>query len=166
LPILVVLHLGEPFGTTFADWLAGRSPVPVAVVDAEMALPRPGRPGVWIAPPGRHLLVASGALRLTNGPERLSCRPSVDVLFESVAEELGARAIGCLLTGMGRDGALGLLAMRQAGGATIAQDEASSVVYGMPRAACQLGAAERVLGLDRIGETLLALAAGAPRQEE
>ena len=98
-----------------------------------------------------------GRLRLTRDPERHSCRPSVDVLFESVASEYGACAAACLLTGMGRDGALGLLEIRNAGGLTIAQDEATSVVYGMPREAALLGAATHVLPLGDIGARLAAL---------
>jgi two-component system chemotaxis response regulator CheB len=82
----------------------------------------------------------------------------VDVLFESVAREFGAAAAACLLTGMGRDGASGLLEIRRAGGLTIAQDEASSIVYGMPREAVLLDAAERVLPLNEIGPALAALA--------
>jgi two-component system chemotaxis response regulator CheB len=83
----------------------------------------------------------------------------VDVLFESVAAEYGANAVACLLTGMGRDGALGLLRIRQTGGLTIAQDETTSVVYGMPREAAILGAAEQVLRLGDIGARLGALQA-------
>jgi two-component system chemotaxis response regulator CheB len=81
----------------------------------------------------------------------------VDVLFESVATEYGAAAAACLLTGMGRDGALGLLKIRQAGGLTIAQDETTSVVYGMPREAALLGAASHILGLGDIGTRLATL---------
>ncbi len=88
-----------------------------------------------MAPGDRHLIVREGRLRLTRDAERHSCRPSVDVLFESVATEYGGSAAACLLTGMGRDGAAGLLKIRQAGGVTIAQDEATSMVYGMPREA-------------------------------
>jgi two-component system chemotaxis response regulator CheB len=85
------------------------------------------------------------------------CRPSIDVLFESIAVEHGARATACLLTGMGRDGARGLLAIRRSGGLTIAQDEATSVVYGMPREAAACGAAVHVLPLGDIGPFLKAL---------
>jgi two-component system chemotaxis response regulator CheB len=84
----------------------------------------------------------------------------VDVLFESVARSCGDEAVACLLTGMGRDGAAGLLEVRRAGGLTLAQDEASSVVYGMPREAVLLGAVERVLPLGEIGRALAAAAAG------
>ena len=80
----------------------------------------------------------------------------MDVLFESVARDCGADALACLLTGMGRDGAQGLLAIRQAGGATIAQDEATSVVFGMPREAILLGAAQRVLPIHEIGAAIAA----------
>jgi two-component system, chemotaxis family, protein-glutamate methylesterase/glutaminase len=91
---------------------------------------------------------------VTLDQERHSCRPSVDVLFESIAADYGAGSAACLLTGMGKDGAAGLLRIRQAGGTTIAQDEASSVVYGMPREAALLGAAAYVLPLREIGARL------------
>ncbi|HEY4186520.1 MAG TPA: chemotaxis-specific protein-glutamate methyltransferase CheB [Polyangia bacterium] len=156
LPILLVLHIGEPFGQAFADWLDGQSSRPVAfAVDGEPLSGTVGR--VVMAPPNRHLVVGGGRLHLTRDPERHSCRPSVDVLFESVAREIGSAAAGCLLTGMGRDGASGLLDIRRAGGLTIAQDEATSVVYGMPREAVLLDAAERVLPLQAIAPALGAL---------
>jgi two-component system chemotaxis response regulator CheB len=110
-----------------------------------------------VAPGGRHLVVRDGRLHLTTDLERHSCRPSVDVLFESVAREHGASAAACLLTGMGKDGALGLLKIRQAGGTTIAQDETSSVIYGMPREAAMLGAATHVLRLGEIAPRLASL---------
>ena len=114
-----------------------------------------------MAPPGKHLVVAGGrACDLTSDPQRHSCRPSVDVLFESIAREMGAVTIAALLTGMGRDGATGLLGIRRAGGATIAQDEATSTVYGMPREAALIGAAEQILPIQDIGPAI-ALAAGA-----
>jgi two-component system chemotaxis response regulator CheB len=107
-----------------------------------------------MAMPGRHLTVEQGRFHLSHAAERHSCRPSVDVLFESVALDYGPRAAACLLTGMGRDGAAGLLEIHRRGGLTIAQDEASSVVYGMPREAAQLGAASRILPLGDIGPAL------------
>jgi two-component system chemotaxis response regulator CheB len=160
LPILVVIHLGEPFAGPFAEWLDGQSRLRVAYARDAEALPKIGQPGVILAPPGRHLALHDGKLHLTDDPERHSCRPSVDVLFESVARELGNEGVGCLLTGMGRDGAEGLLAIRRAGGMTLAQDEASSVVYGMPREAALLNAAGQILPLDQIAPTLVKLASG------
>jgi two-component system chemotaxis response regulator CheB len=157
LPVLLVLHIGAPFGASFADWLDGQ--VGLQVRFALDGQPLDGPPGrVLMAPPEQHLTVQGGRLRLHAGPERHSCRPSVDVLYDSIARETGASAAACLLTGMGRDGAAGLLAIRQAGGFTIAQDEATSVVYGMPREAALLGAAERVLPLRQIGPALAGLA--------
>ncbi len=158
LPLLIVIHLGRPFAGPFAEWLDGQSPLRVAYASDGQALPRAG---AVLAPPGFHLALREGKLRLTEDPERHSCRPSVDVLFESVAREAGAGGAGVLLTGMGRDGAEGLLAIRRAGGVTISQDEATSVVYGMPREAALLGAASQVLPLDRIAPALLRLASGA-----
>jgi two-component system chemotaxis response regulator CheB len=97
-------------------------------------------------------------MRLTDDSEVHSCRPSVDVLFESIAGELGRQTIAGLLTGMGRDGARGLLAIRMAGGVTFAQDEESSVVFGMPREAIALGAAVHVLPLGDMARFLVAQA--------
>lgn len=162
LPILLVVHIGRPFGAAFAEWLDRESPLRVAHVADGEPLPPAGQARVLMAPPDVHLVLRQGRLYLTRDPERHSCRPSVDVLLESLARELGPRGIGCVLTGMGRDGAEGLLAVRRAGGATLTQDEATSTVFGMPREAIQLGAAERVLPLDRIAPALAALAAGAP----
>jgi two-component system chemotaxis response regulator CheB len=158
LPILLVLHIGHPFGDAFADWLDGQSGRRVAfAVEGESVRAAQGR--VIMAPPDRHLVVRAGRLHLSREDERHSCRPSVDVLFESVAREFGAAAVGCLLTGMGRDGAAGLLDIRRAGGLTIAQDEATSIVYGMPKEAVLLGAVDQVLPLREIAPTLVGLAA-------
>ncbi|MBI4559805.1 MAG: chemotaxis-specific protein-glutamate methyltransferase CheB [Candidatus Hydrogenedentes bacterium] len=155
-PILLVVHIGSPFGTAFAEWLDAETPHRVACArDGESLSHGAGR--VIIAPPDRHLLVQRGRLVLTSDAPRHSCRPSVDVLFESVAREYGAASAGCLLTGMGRDGALGLLEMRRSGALTIAEDESTCVVYGMPREAIQIGAAERILPLGEIGPVLAGL---------
>jgi two-component system chemotaxis response regulator CheB len=112
---------------------------------------------VIMAPPGRHLSIGGGRLHLNTEPPRHSCRPSVDVLFESLAVDRGAEVLACLLTGMGRDGAAGLLAIRRAGGFTVAQDESTSVIYGMPREAVLLSAAQLVLPLDQIGPQIAQL---------
>jgi two-component system chemotaxis response regulator CheB len=156
LPIAVVLHMNEPFAAAFADWLEGQIGRPVEnPEDGAPIATAAGR--VVMAPGGRHLVVRGGRFRLTFDDERHSCRPSVDVLFESVAAEYGPAAAACLLTGMGRDGALGLLKIRDAGGITIAQNEETSVVYGMPREAVILGAAQQVLAVGDIGRRLAAL---------
>jgi two-component system chemotaxis response regulator CheB len=157
LPVFLVLHIAEPFATAFADWLDEQTALRVSYArEGDWIGGRAGE--VLMAPPECHLTVARGRIHLTADAERHACRPSVDVLFESVALEYGAAAVGCLLTGMGRDGAQGLLQIRRAGGFTLAQDEATSVVYGMPREAVLLGAAECVLPLGEIGPTLAALA--------
>jgi two-component system chemotaxis response regulator CheB len=158
-PILVVLHIGEPFGVAFAQWLDSQTAHHVAHArDGESLDTLGGR--VTMAPPGRHLVVQSQRLRLTSDPERHWCRPSVDVLFESLARDCGSSTLACLLTGMGRDGAAGLLQISRAGGFTIAQDEVTSVVYGMPREAAAIGAAQRVLPLPEIGGTIAHLVGG------
>lgn len=159
LATLVVLHINEPFGSAFAEWLDGQTSHRVAYArDGEPLAEVAGR--VVMAPPDRHLVVRESRLQLTRDPERHSCRPSVDVLFESIARECGPASAACLLTGMGRDGAAGLLEIRKAGGLTIAQDEATCVVFGMPREAVLLDAAARVLPLAEIAPALASLAGG------
>jgi two-component system chemotaxis response regulator CheB len=167
-PILIVLHISELFSFAFAEWLNTLSPIPARyAIDGE-PLPRRGKPQIVLAPAGRHLLVEGGTLRLRETPERNSCRPSIDILFESLAREAGVGTLLCLLTGMGRDGAEGMLAGRRAGLETIAQDEASSVIFGMPAEAIRIGGAGRVLALDQICPFLAQLggkaapAAGVP----
>jgi two-component system, chemotaxis family, protein-glutamate methylesterase/glutaminase len=153
-PILFALHIDEPFAASFAEWLDAQTPHPVAYARDLESLE--GRAGcVLMAPPGLHLVVAQRRCRLTADPPRHSCRPSIDVLFESVAQDAPRNVIACLLTGMGRDGATGLLAVRKAGGCTIAQDQASSVVYGMPREAALIDAAQQVLSLADIGPAIV-----------
>ncbi|NMO53572.1 chemotaxis-specific protein-glutamate methyltransferase CheB [Actinoplanes sp. TBRC 11911] len=155
-PVLCVQHIAasEPFAVAFSDWLAGQT-------GRDVSYAREGTPvgalggRVILAPPDRHLTVRDGVLRLSDAPPRHSCRPSVDVLFESIAAEFGPSAAGCLLTGMGRDGAEGLLRMRGRGAITFAQDEASCVVYGMPREAALLDAAAYVLPPARIAARLV-----------
>jgi two-component system, chemotaxis family, protein-glutamate methylesterase/glutaminase len=152
-PILVVLHIDAAFARSFADWLGVQTSRAVHVAeDGELIAGRPGR--VLFAPPGQHLVIDHGRARLSADPPRHHCRPSVDTLFESVAVEYQARSAAALLTGMGHDGATGLLAIRQAGGFTIAQDEATCTVYGMPREAVACGGADRVLPLHEIGAAL------------
>jgi two-component system chemotaxis response regulator CheB len=158
LPLLLVIHISEPFAGAFADWLDGQTTRRVAYAqNGDLVASAAGR--VVMAPPDRHLIVRAGRLRLTQEPERNSCRPSVDVLFESMAKEYGPAVAAFLLTGMGRDGASGLLDIRKAGGLTVAQDEATSVVFGMPYEAIRLGAAARVLPLPEIGAFLASLTA-------
>lgn len=156
LPILLVIHIGSIFAPALAEWLDTQSSLRVVHAKHGEPLPPVGEGRVLMAPPERHLVVRRGLIELSDGAERHSCKPSVDVLFESLALEQGTHVIACLLTGMGRDGAAGLLALRRAGATTIAQDEATSVIYGMPREAVQLGAAQEVLPLERIGPALVA----------
>ena len=166
IPILLVIHIGEPFSAALADWLDGLSTLRVRYANDGEALPAFGQPGMVMAPPGFHMVVQRGRLRLTRDPERNSCRPSVDILFESLAKELGSQTAACLLTGMGRDGAAGLLALRHAGALTIAQDEGSSVVFGMPKEAIQMGAAVRILALDQIALALTAVGREAESRKD
>lgn len=156
LPILLVMHIGQPFAAALAEWLDGQSSHAVAYArDGEPVIGAVGR--VLMAPPDLHMAVSGGRIRLSGAPERFSCRPSVDVLFESLAREYADATAACLLTGMGRDGAAGLLEIHRAGGMTIAQDESTSVVYGMPREAVLLGAAQRVLPIGEIGAAFASL---------
>jgi len=161
--ILVVQHMPARFTTGFANRLNKDCELEVKEAVAG-DLVTPGV--VLVAPGGKHLVLRRSGARyvadVIDGPEVHHQKPSVDVLFESVAQFAGANAIGAILTGMGADGAKGLLAMRRAGARTLAQDEASSVVFGMPGAAVALGAAESVVPLSGVAEMLVSLSRAAP----
>lgn len=137
--VAVVQHLPEGFTRAFADFLQNRASLPVRVVE-EPLRPDPGV--VYVAPDARHLALEGKVLTPVSTPPVEGHRPAVDVLFRSLAAHCGPRAAGVLMSGMGRDGVLGLASMRRAGAITLAQDEASSGVFGMPMAALKEGAAE------------------------
>ena len=154
--IVVVQHLDPHFYEGLASWLDRATSLTVLPL-LEEAWPEPGV--VWVAARAEHVVYGRDfKLRFSSGRQDLVSRPSIDVLFESLAQQPDAAACGILLTGMGRDGAQGLLALRKAGVQTLAQDEASSVIYGMPRVANELGAATEVLSIDQIAPALLVLA--------
>lgn len=154
--ILVVQHMPAHFTTSFAERLNDLSDISVKEARDGDSLVN----GCALIAPGNYhmLLKKSGAryyVQVKKGPLVHHQRPSVDVLFHSVAEYAGSNAAGVILTGMGADGAQGLLKMREAGARTLAQDEKSCVVFGMPKEAIKLGAAEKVAPLNAIGKTVL-----------
>lgn len=162
--ILIAQHMPGGFTRSFAARLDRTCRITVKEgEDGERVLPG----HAYIAPGDVHLALArSGAnyvVRLDDGPPVNRHRPSVDVLFHSAARHAGSNAVGVLLTGMGKDGAAGLLAMRRAGAATIAQDEASCVVFGMPREAIALGGASEVVALDEIAPRVMQLVEASGR---
>ncbi len=164
--ILITQHMPGGFTRSFAERLDRLCQITVKEAqDGERILPG----HAYIAPGDTHLKLArSGAnyvARLDDGPPVNRHRPSVDVLFHSAATQAGRNAIGVLLTGMGKDGAAGLLEMRQAGAQTLAQDEASCVVFGMPREAIALGGAAEVVALDEVAPRLLNLVAASGRAQ-
>lgn len=156
IPILIVQHITPGFTQGFADWLSGATGFPVHVAsDGEG--PLPGH--VYVAPDDRHLTIGPFAeLRLSGDEPVNGLRPSVSVLFRSVAERHGRRAVGVLLTGMGKDGAAELKSMADAGAITVAQDLESSIVHGMPGEAIALGGARYVLSPPQIAAMLISLA--------
>ena len=163
-PILVVQHISRGFTAGFASWLDQASPLRVKLAEEGEEL-RPGT--VYIARDDRHLGVdLSRKIRLSIAPEVGGFRPSGTPLFESVAAAFTRHAVAVILTGMGRDGVDGLRAIRKAGGRTIAESEATAVVYGMPGAAVEAGLADFVLPLDQVCATLAGLVETAdPRRE-
>ena len=156
IPVVIVQHITEGFLEGLVEWLNQTSRIQVRVAEHGEAL-LPGH--AYLAPENQHLIVGPrGKALLTPGPHENSQRPSVSCLFRSVAQVFGEKAVGILLTGMGSDGAEGLRMMREAGAVTIAQDEKSSVIYGMPKAATALQAASYSLSPEGIVETLAELA--------
>ena len=156
-PILITQHMPERFTKTWADRMNALCRLTVKEAeDGDSVLPG----HALVAPGGYHMaLVRSGArysVRINQDPPVNRHRPSVDVLFDSVAQYAGANTIGVILTGMGGDGAKGMLAMKQAGAYTIAQDEASCVVFGMPKEAIKLGGVDKVLPLSEVPDAIVA----------
>ncbi len=160
--IVVTQHIPAGFSRVFAERLNKTCPIRVAeAADGDMV-----RPGLALVAPGNfHMIVhrSGGAYRVAvkDGPMVCYQRPSVDVLFSSVAEAAGRHGVGVILTGMGSDGAQGLKKMQSAGAATIAQDEASCVVFGMPMQAIRLGAADRVVPLELVARTIRTVLIGS-----
>ncbi|MBW3549568.1 MAG: chemotaxis-specific protein-glutamate methyltransferase CheB [Proteobacteria bacterium] len=158
-PLLVVQHISAGFLPGLAEWLSQTTALQVQIA-AHGVEARPGH--VYLAPDDFHLAIdAQGCLRLSRHAAESGLRPAVDHLFRSLAEHCGASAVGVLLTGMGRDGALELRTMRERGAITIAQDHATSVVYGMPGEAVALQAASQVLPIERIADALCRIAAAS-----
>ena len=152
-PVLVVQHIARGFVQGLVEWLASQTRLSVRLAErGETA-----RAGVvHVAPEDAHLEIGPRMqLRLQKDPPVDGHRPSATVLFQSLARECPSTSVGVLLTGMGRDGAEGLLQLRRAGGRTFCQDEATSLIWGMPRAAIELGAAERTLALEAMPHEVL-----------
>lgn len=157
-PVFIVQHMGAAFMEGFASWLNGLSPLDVGLAK-EGELPRGGR--AYVAPGDRHLVLdANGIIRLSSEPPVGGQRPSANMLISSLARRAGSSTVGVLLTGMGEDGANGLLELRNAGGYTIAEHQSTAVVYGMPAVAVRLRAAREVLPLEAIGRRIAQLAEG------
>lgn len=159
--IVIVQHIPPTFSRLLAERLDNECKLHVKEgVSGEKVVPN----NVYIAPGGNHMTISrtGGEMFLTcaPGPKVHSCCPSVDVLFDSVAKQIGSDAMGVILTGMGKDGASGLLSMRKQGSPTIGQDEATCVVYGMPKAAWEAGAVQQQFPLDQIASAITKIARG------
>ncbi len=163
LPIVIVQHIASDFVFSLRDWLSGITPLKIEIAQKGKT-PLPGH--IYLAPGDAHLsLTTAQSFDLDLEQHGELHMPSGNVLLASVARSYGAHAIGVVLTGMGSDGAHGLQAMHEAGAFTIAQNEATSVVYGMPREAVELGAVRQILPVQAIARTLIALTAIGTRDE-
>ena len=162
--MLVVQHIAKGFTKGLADWLGTTTALRVKVADHGEA---PTSGTVYLAPDDRHLgLSPNGRVAVLDAPPVRGFRPSASFLFESTARVMGAGVAAVILTGMGSDGVEGLRAVRAAGGHVVAQDEASSIVYGMPRAAAEAGTVDCVLSLGEIADYLIALGRSAGADAE
>ena len=147
----IVQHIASGFAGGFAQWLDRECRLPVRLA-ADGDEFKPGE--VLVAPGDHHMVVRDGVVRLTDDMPVNCCRPSIDILFKSLAMELGTRVVGVLLSGMGKDGAQGFIHIKEQGGLTIAQDERSCAVFGMPRAAIAMNAVDLVVPLAGIPDTI------------
>jgi two-component system chemotaxis response regulator CheB len=164
MPVLIVQHMPPIFTLSLAENLAGKCALKVCEAsDGEPALANT----VYIAPGGRHMRLVAGAngvktIQITDDPPENNCRPAVDYLFRSVSLHFPGKAMAVILTGMGSDGTLGLRLLKRHGCPVLAQDEASSVVWGMPKAAIDAGVVDAVLPLESLAVRISALAQGSP----
>jgi two-component system, chemotaxis family, protein-glutamate methylesterase/glutaminase len=163
LPVLIVQHMPPIFTAVFAEHLSTRTGLKAAEGQADERV-EPGR--IYVAPGGRHMGLGTGpggpVIKLTDGPPVNFCRPAVDVLFKDAATVFGSATATVILTGMGSDGTNGARALTEAGGPVLAQDEATSTVWGMPGSVARAGLAEAVLPLPELGAALRALIMGQP----
>ena len=161
-PVFITQHISEGFGRGCAEWLARNSALEVKIAEDGETV----RAGVVYFTPDRGLLELRGKWTVAVRPQRARTeRATIDTMIASVAEAWRERTIGVLLTGMGSDGVEGLRRVKELGGRTVAQDEKTSVVWGMPRAAAEAGVADQVLALEEIPQALLRLVAVAAREE-
>ncbi|MBF0568134.1 chemotaxis-specific protein-glutamate methyltransferase CheB [Candidatus Magnetominusculus dajiuhuensis] len=152
-PVVCVQHISEGFMVSLVEWLKGRSKLNVTIV-SHNERPVPGN--IYFAPDDKHLKIdKSGAFVLSDTPPEGGHKPSITLTMVSFVEHYMGGVLGVLLTGMGRDGADGMLSIAQAGGVTIAQDEDSSIVFGMPEQAIKIGAAKYILDINKIGKFLV-----------
>ena len=149
--VFIVQHISSGFAKGFAHWLDLESRIPVRLAKSG-DIPVSGE--ALVAPTDCQMILDRGAIRLLDEPAVNSCRPSIDVFFNSIAPDKGLDTVGVLLTGMGRDGAQGLSKLKENGAFTIVQDEKSCAVFGMPKAAIALGAADEVLNIDAIPDAI------------
>ena len=145
--VLAVIHLSAQYQSSLDSILTQAGPLPARFAKDDMTV-EPAQ--IYIGPPDSHLILEGDKLRLGQGPRENNTRPAIDPLFRSVAQCAGSAALGVIMTGMGGDGAAGLLEMKKAGAVTLAQDEASCVVYGMPKEAVKRGAVDRIVPLGAI----------------
>jgi two-component system response regulator WspF len=152
-PIIIVQHVDAEFAPGLADWLAAETALNVRLIQTS---DRPSDYRLMLAATNEHLVMsASGTLQYSAEPKEYPYKPSADVFFRSLAQNWRGHGVAVLLTGMGRDGAEGLLTLRQNGWTTIAQDQATSIVYGMPKAAAEIGAAQKILPENEIAPALI-----------
>jgi two-component system chemotaxis response regulator CheB len=156
-PVIIAQHIADGFIPGLVQWLDGGCEVSVRAA-AEKEAPKPGN--AYLAPTGMNLEFDGRSMRFTTPEPGQLYIPSADTLFASVASSVASASVGVILTGMGNDGAKGLKAMRDAGAVTIAQDEQTSTVFGMPKAAAELGAVVQVLPIERIGAEVARLVTG------
>ncbi|MDR3687439.1 MAG: chemotaxis-specific protein-glutamate methyltransferase CheB [Coriobacteriia bacterium] len=153
-PVLVAQHIAEGFVPGLVSWLDAGSPIRVVTAEAGTV---PVAGVAYVAPTGTNMVIEGKRIGLIEPAPTQLYVPNVDALFESVARSFGKRAIGVLLTGMGADGAKGLVRMHERGAVTIAQDEETSTVFGMPKAAIELGAVDRTLAITDVGTAIVEL---------